>query len=70
MVREGVQPYKRVWNWLHSDRGEIPQTYHQSLLEDAARLTAAGIVVDLLPYDFVAHLHRPVVAAAELQPTG
>lgn len=71
MVQHTEHPYKRIWNWLHSERGEIPQNYHQGLLDDAARITAAGItVVDLLPYDFVAHLHRPVAVAADLQATG
>lgn len=63
MVADTDHPYKRIWNWLQ--RGVIPQEYHQGLLDDAARLRR-----DLLPYDFVAHLHRPVVSAEPLTATG
>lgn len=56
-------PYKRTWNWLNS--GTIPQSWHQQLLDDAVKLGA-----DLHPYDFVAHLHRPVAAAADMSATG
>lgn len=48
-------PYKRLWNWR--DRGIIPQEYHQGLLDSAVEHRR-----DLHPFDFVAHLHRPVVA--------
>lgn len=45
-------PYKRVWNW--SDRGLIPQEWHQPLLDRAAELG-----IELQPQDFVVHLKRP-----------
>lgn len=54
-------PYKRLWNW--KAKGLIPQEWHQPLLDAAVRLAA-----DLHPYDFVAHLHRPVAAAPETIP--
>lgn len=47
-------PYKRLWNWMRA--GAIPPEYHQGLLNIAAERQ-----VDLHPFDFVAHLHRPVV---------
>lgn len=65
MARDTEHPYKRIWNWLRSEGGFIPQSYHQGLLDEAVRLG-----VDLHPYDFVAHLHRPVAVSADLQATG
>lgn len=56
-------PYKRLWNW--KNKGFIPQEWHQPLLDIAA---ARG--VDLHPYDFVAHLHRPVAAPETITTTG
>jgi len=64
MVATTPHPYKRVWNWLNS--GTIPQEWHQPLLDEAVRLGN----VDLHPFDFVAHLHRPVAVPADLQATG
>lgn len=60
MAADTEHPYHRIYGWLQAR--EIPQKWHQPLLDDAARLTAAGTPVDLHPYDYVAHLHRPVVA--------
>ena len=69
MAADTIFPEKRVRNWLAARF--IPQKYHQELLDEAVRLTGAGKPVDLLPYDFVAHLVRPVPGAApSLQATG
>lgn len=63
MAAETGHPYKRIWNWVQ--RGQIPQDYHQGLLDSAAHHRR-----DLHPFDFVAHLHRPVVSAETQQATG
>ena len=68
MAADTKHPEKRIRNWLAA--GFIHQKHHQGLLDDAARLTEAGKPVDLHPFDFVAHLHRPVAGAASLQATG
>lgn len=63
MARETGHPYKRIWNWMQ--RGAIPQEYHQGLLNSAVKHRRA-----LQPFDFVAHLHRPVVSPESLSATG
>lgn len=56
-------PYKRLWNW--KAKGQIPQDWHQPLLNKASELS-----VNLKPMDFVAHLHRPAAAPEHVKQAG